>query len=93
MKGNPWCQLEAIWQADGMDQGIDFAVERLFDVPRRGTVVVGTVMSGAIGVGDVVEFRSTITKVAAIERGRLLLPRATSGDRVGILLEGWRANL
>jgi translation elongation factor EF-Tu-like GTPase len=76
-----------------MDRGMDFAVESLFDVSRRGTVVVGTIVSGDIRLGDVVEFRGTVAKVAAIERGRLLLKEATGGDRVGILLDGCHFDL
>lgn len=71
-----------------MGPGIDIAVERLIDIPRRGTVVVGTIISGDVAVGDVLEFRDQSGRVSAIERGRVLLTTASEGDRVGVLLNG-----
>ena len=71
-----------------MDIGIDLEVEGLIEIPRRGTVVVGTVRSGDIRVRDVVEFRGVVATVAAIEQGRALFFEALEGDRVGILLVG-----
>ena len=66
---------------------VDLAVERLIPIPRRGTVVVGTVVAGSIRVGDRVEFRGVVAACRAIEIGRTLLRTAVEGDRVGILLD------
>ena len=63
-------------------------IERLIEIPGRGTVVVGTIMHGSIRPGDVVEFRGVVARCAAIERYRDLLEVAVEGDRVGVLLEG-----
>ena len=69
---------------------VDMTIERLVDIPNRGTVVVGTIVNGSIRTGDVVEFRGVVARCAAIERYRDLLEVAVEGDRVGVLLEGVR---
>ena len=69
---------------------VDMAIERLIEIPDRGTVVVGTIVTGSIRPGDVVEFRGVVARCAAIERYRDLLAVAGEGDRVGVLLEGVR---
>ena len=72
------------------EQYIDMAIERLIEIPGRGTVVVGTIVTGSVVAGESIEFRGVVALCAAIERYRELLDRAVEGDRVGLLLDGVR---
>jgi translation elongation factor EF-Tu-like GTPase len=64
------------------------SIESVIDIPTRGAVVVGTIVSGRVSVDDVLEFRGVRARCAAIERFRTLLAEADPGDRVGVLLAG-----
>jgi translation elongation factor EF-Tu-like GTPase len=70
------------------NDGVDIAVERLIDIPSQGTVVVGSIISGTVTVGQVLEFRGVRARCGAIEHFRTLLRSAGPGDRVGLLLRG-----
>jgi translation elongation factor EF-Tu-like GTPase len=69
---------------------IDMRIERLIEIRDRGTVVVGTIVKGSVQTDDVLDLRGVVARCSAIERYRELLPSATEGDRVGLLLDGVR---
>ena len=68
------------------------AVEDVFYIPGRGTVVTGRVERGKVRVGDAVELvglrAPKQTTVAGIEAFRKLLEEAAAGDNVGLVLRG-----
>lgn len=66
-----------------------FAVQDVFCITGRGTVVTGIVEAGQVSVGDIVQLRRTNGEcknvtVSAIEVFRKLLDTATEGMNVGI---------
>jgi elongation factor Tu len=69
------------------------AIEDVFTISGRGTVVTGRVERGVLKVGDEVEIvglsdeiRKTV--VTGIEMFRKMLDEAQAGDNVGVLLRG-----
>ncbi|GBD37809.1 Elongation factor Tu [bacterium HR37] len=75
-----------------VDKPFLMAIEDVFSISGRGTVVTGRVERGRIRAGDEVEivgFRETRKTVAtSIEMFRKILDEAIAGDNVGILLRG-----
>jgi elongation factor Tu len=89
--------LEALdtWIPDpvrDIDKPFLMAVEDVFSIKGRGTVVTGRIERGIIKVGDEVEilgFRDPRkTTVTGVEMFRKLLDRGEAGDNVGCLLRG-----
>jgi elongation factor Tu len=65
----------------------------VFFIKGRGTVVIGTVESGTLKVGDQLNLAgssgsSRAVTVTGIEQLRKLLTEAQAGDNVGVLLRG-----
>jgi elongation factor Tu len=75
-----------------IDKPFLMAVEDVFSIKGRGTVVTGRIERGVINVGDEVEiigFTATKkTTVTGVEMFRKLLDRGQAGDNVGCLLRG-----
>ncbi len=75
-----------------VDKPFLMAVEDVFSISGRGTVVTGRVDRGRIRVGEEVEivgFRDTSrTTVTGVEMFRKLLDEGQAGDNVGCLLRG-----
>ncbi|MEM7402961.1 MAG: elongation factor Tu [Myxococcota bacterium] len=75
-----------------VDKPFLMAVEDVFSISGRGTVVTGRVDRGKIRVGEEVEivgFRDTSrTTVTGVEMFRKLLDEGQAGDNVGCLLRG-----
>jgi elongation factor Tu len=75
-----------------VDKPFLMAVEDVFSIKGRGTVVTGRIERGVIKVGDEVEIlgftdpRKTV--VTGVEMFRKLLDRGEAGDNVGCLLRG-----
>ena len=69
------------------------AIEDVFTITGRGTVVTGKVDRGVVKVNETVEIvgireKSTTTTVTGIEMFRKLLDEAQAGENVGLLLRG-----
>jgi len=75
-----------------VDKPFLMAVEDVFSISGRGTVVTGRVERGVIKVGDEVEIlglRDTQKTVATgVEMFRKLLDQGQAGDNIGVLLRG-----
>jgi elongation factor Tu len=75
-----------------IDQPFMMAVEDVFSISGRGTVVTGRVDRGVIKVGEEVEIvglRPTQkTTCTGVEMFRKLLDQGQAGDNVGVLLRG-----
>jgi elongation factor Tu len=75
-----------------IDKPFLMAVEDVFSIKGRGTVVTGRIERGVIKVGDEVEILGFIdakkTVVTGVEMFRKLLDRGEAGDNVGCLLRG-----
>src|SRR5512144_1408341 len=75
-----------------IDKPFLMAVEDVFSISGRGTVVTGRVERGVIKVGDEVEIlglRDTQKTVATgVEMFRKLLDQGQAGDNIGVLLRG-----
>ena len=75
-----------------MDKPFIMAIEDVFTISGRGTVVTGRVEKGRIVAGDEVEivgFGATKKTVAtSLEMFRKILDDAIAGDNVGVLLRG-----
>jgi len=100
---NEWA--DKIWELlDAMDNYIPepkrevdkpflMAIEDIFSITGRGTVVTGRVERGVLKPGDEVEIvgfrdRPLKTVVTSIEMFRKILDEALPGDNVGLLLRG-----
>jgi elongation factor Tu len=74
------------------DKPFLMAIEDVFSIKGRGTVVTGRIERGVVKVGDEVEilgFREpTKTTVTGVEMFRKLLDQGQAGDNVGCLLRG-----
>jgi elongation factor Tu len=74
------------------DKPFLMAIEDVFSIKGRGTVVTGRIERGVVNVGDEVEilgFADTRkTTVTGVEMFRKLLDRGQAGDNVGCLLRG-----
>jgi len=75
-----------------IDKPFLMAIEDVFSIKGRGTVVMGRIERGVIKVGDEVEilgFRDpTKTTVTGVEMFRKLMDQGQAGDNVGCLLRG-----
>jgi elongation factor Tu len=75
-----------------VDKPFLMAIEDVFSIEGRGTVVTGRIEQGEIKVGDKVEIiglRDTQeTTVTGVEMFRKMLDKGVAGDNVGILLRG-----
>jgi elongation factor Tu len=75
-----------------VDQPFMMAVEDVFSISGRGTVVTGRVDRGVIKVGEEVEIvglRPTLKTICTgVEMFRKLLDQGQAGDNVGVLLRG-----
>ena len=75
-----------------MDKPFLMAIEDVFTISGRGTVVTGRVERGRIVAGNEIEivgFKETSRTVAtSLERFRKILDDAQAGDNVGVLLRG-----
>ena len=76
------------------DYGFYLVVEDVFTVTGKGTVVVGRVTKGQVGVGDTVTLKNSgiQTVVTGIEMFRKQLDYATEGDNVGLLISNVSRN-
>ena len=100
---NPW--TDKIWELmDAVDsyilmpeRPIDkpflLAIEDIFTITGRGTVVTGRVERGIVKIGDPVEivglsFETTKTVATSIEMFRKILDEGRAGDNIGVLLRG-----
>jgi elongation factor Tu len=61
-------------------------IDQIFNIRGRGTVVVGTIETGTVVVGEQLRLGDRETRCDGIERYRDLPPSAAAGDSVGILL-------
>ena len=72
------------------------AIEDVFSIKGRGTVVTGRIERGIVKTGEEVEiigFRDTRkTTVTGVEMFRKLLDEGRAGDNVGVLLRGIEKN-
>jgi elongation factor Tu len=79
-----------------IDKPFLMAVEDVFSIKGRGTVVTGRIERGVIKVGDEVEILGFTeprkTTVTGVEMFRKLLDRGEAGDNVGCLLRGIEKN-
>jgi elongation factor Tu len=75
-----------------IDQPFMMAIEDVFSISGRGTVVTGRIDRGVIKVGETVEIigihPTTSTTVTGVEMFRKLLDQGQAGDNVGCLLRG-----
>ena len=75
-----------------IDQPFMMAIEDVFSISGRGTVVTGRIDRGVVKVGETVEIvgiRPTVsTTVTGVEMFRKLLDQGQAGDNVGCLLRG-----
>ena len=74
------------------DKPFLMAIEDVFSIKGRGTVVTGRIERGVVNVGDEVEILGFTdarkTTVTGVEMFRKLLDRGQAGDNVGCLLRG-----
>jgi elongation factor Tu len=75
-----------------IDQPFMMAIEDVFSISGRGTVVTGRIDRGVVKVGEEVEIvgirPTTKTTVTGVEMFRKLLDQGQAGDNVGCLLRG-----
>jgi elongation factor Tu len=75
-----------------VDRPFMMAIEDVFSITGRGTVVTGRIETGVIHVGDQVEIVGLrdvqSTTVTGVEMFRKLLDEGQAGDNVGLLLRG-----
>jgi elongation factor Tu len=75
-----------------VDKPFQMAIEDVFSITGRGTVVTGRVDRGVVKVGDEVEIvglrETRKTVVTGVEMFRKLLDQAQAGDNIGALLRG-----
>ena len=74
------------------DKPFMMAVEDVFSITGRGTVVTGRIETGVVHVGDAVEIIGLRdlqkTTVTGVEMFRKLLDEGQAGDNVGLLIRG-----
>jgi len=96
--GQIWKLLDAIDEyiptpERAIDQPFLMAIEDVFTITGRGTVVTGRVERGIVKVGDEVEIvglhpESRKTVATGVEMFRKLLDQGQAGDNIGALLRG-----
>jgi len=96
--GQIWKLLDAIDEyiptpERAIDQPFLMAIEDVFTITGRGTVVTGRVERGVVKVGDEVEIvglhpESRKTVATGVEMFRKLLDQGQAGDNIGALLRG-----
>lgn len=66
------------------------AIDRVFAIHGRGTVITGSVLSGRVGVGDVLELMpsGTMCKVREVQSHGTTLPGVAAGRRAALNLTG-----
>lgn len=71
------------------------AIDHCFAIQGNGTILTGTVLSGAVRVGDTIEIPSlqVVKKVKSMQMFRQSVAFAAQGDRVGIRVNGLDASL
>jgi elongation factor Tu len=78
------------------DKSFLMAIEDVFSIKGRGTVVTGRIERGVVKVGETVQiigYRPTReTVVTGVEMFRKLLDQGQAGDNVGLLLRGIEKN-
>jgi elongation factor Tu len=79
-----------------IDKPFLMAIEDVFSIKGRGTVVTGRIERGIIKVGETVQiigYRDTRdTVVTGVEMFRKLLDQGQAGDNIGVLLRGIEKN-
>ncbi|MDR1027764.1 MAG: elongation factor Tu [Rickettsiales bacterium] len=74
------------------DKPFRMAIEDVFSITGRGTVVTGRIDQGIVHVGDEVEIvglrPTSKTTITGVEMFRKLLDEGQAGDNVGLLLRG-----
>ncbi|TYZ58644.1 hypothetical protein PybrP1_009231 [[Pythium] brassicae (nom. inval.)] len=72
-----------------------FAIDHCFAIQGNGTILTGTVLSGAVHVGDALELPSlqVVKTVKSMQMFRQPVAVAAQGDRVGIRVNGLDASL
>ena len=75
-----------------LDKPFTLAIEDVFSISGRGTVVTGRVEAGKINSGDKIQIvgikDTTETTATSLEMFRKILDYAEAGDNVGVLLRG-----
>ena len=75
-----------------LDKPFSLAIEDVFSISGRGTVVTGRVEKGKINSGDKIQIvgikDTTETTATSLEMFRKILDYAEAGDNVGVLLRG-----
>jgi elongation factor Tu len=75
-----------------VDKAFMMAIEDVFSISGRGTVVTGRIDRGIVKVGDEIEIvginPTTKTTCTGVEMFRKLLDEGQAGDNVGVLLRG-----
>ena len=75
-----------------LDKPFSLAIEDVFSISGRGTVVTGRVEAGKINSGDKIQIvgikDTTETTATSLEMFRKILDYAEAGDNVGVLLRG-----
>jgi elongation factor Tu len=75
-----------------LDKPFLLAVEDVFSITGRGTVVTGRVERGSVRVGDNIELigpaRTKVTTITGLEIFQKTLEESVAGDNVGVLLRG-----
>ncbi len=71
-----------------------FSVDHCFPIKGKGTVLTGTVLSGSVSLNQVVEFPELhlTRKVKSMQMFHQPLSKASTGDRVGILVTQFDAD-
>lgn len=66
------------------------AIDRVFAIHGRGTVITGSVLSGKVGIGDVLELMpsGTMCKVREVQSHGMALPGVAAGRRAALNLTG-----
>ena len=79
-----------------LDKPFLMAIEDVFSIKGRGTVVTGRVERGIVKVGETIQiigYRDTReTVVTGVEMFRKLLDQGQAGDNIGVLLRGIEKN-
>jgi elongation factor Tu len=75
-----------------LDKPFLLAVEDVFSITGRGTVVTGRVERGTVRIGDNIELiglnRTKMTTITGLEIFQKTLDESVAGDNVGVLLRG-----